>query len=115
MSKLIEAAGRKYGLRTFLDEKNIQGGDPIPETLRANLRACDELLVLLTPASVRREWVLVEITGAWMLGKRIVAIMDHVQPKDMPKVIANCLAIDLNDFDTYIAQVKNRAQKAQTT
>jgi hypothetical protein len=57
--------------------------------------------------------VLVEIAGAWMLGKRVVAIMDKVQPKDMPTVIANCRAIDLNDFDTCTAEMHKRARKVK--
>jgi hypothetical protein len=55
MSHVIEAQGREASIRTFLDERDIQGGDSIPETLRANLRGCDELVVLLTPHSIRRE------------------------------------------------------------
>ncbi|MBI5385567.1 MAG: toll/interleukin-1 receptor domain-containing protein [Verrucomicrobia bacterium] len=114
LARLIDAAGGKHGLKTFLDEKDIQSGDSIPETIRENLRRCDELVVLLTRNSLHREWVLVEIAGAWVLGKRVVAVMDQVLPKELPNVIANCRAVDLNEFDTYLADVKNRAQKSRT-
>ena len=114
MARLIEEAGRAQGIRTFLDEKDIRGGDSISQTIRANLRACSELVVLLTRNSVKREWVLVEIAGAWVLGKRVVAITDQVLPKELPDVIANCLAIDLNDFDTYLTDVLYRAKELKT-
>ena len=113
MAKLIGAAGRTGGVKVFLDEKDIHGGDSIPEAIRTNLRSCDELVVLLTRNSISREWVLVEIAGAWVLGKRVVAIMDQVTPKELPDVIANCRAVDLNDFDTYLADVKLRARKSR--
>ena len=33
----IEERGRKYGVRTFLDEKDIEGGESIPESIRENI------------------------------------------------------------------------------
>jgi hypothetical protein len=114
MAATIEREGKGIGLQVFLDEKDIQGGDSIPDSIRTNLRACDELVVLLTPYSVKREWVLVEIAGAWVLGKRVVAIMDKVPPRDMPDVIVNCRGFDLNDWDTYLDDLKQRALKARS-
>ena len=113
MARLIESAGRNQRIQVFFDEKDIHSGDFIPEAIRTNLRSCDELVVLLTRNSINREWVLVEIAGAWVLGKRVVAIMDQVTPKELPDVIANCRAVDLNDFDTYLADVKLRARKSK--
>jgi hypothetical protein len=111
VARLIETAGRKQGIRVFLDEKDIEGGQSISKTILANLRACDELLVLLTRDSVGRPWVLVEIGGALALEKHLVAIVNHVNHAEIPDAIAGCLAIDLNDFDTYLEQVINRAKK----
>lgn len=48
MSNLIEEKGREWGIKTFLDEKDIDGGDSIPESIRINIQKCDEFLLLLS-------------------------------------------------------------------
>ncbi len=102
--KLIEEAG-KGRVRTFLDEKNIQGGSSIGEAIRDSIRKCDELLVLVTPSSKGREWVIVEMSVAWGQKKRVVAMLYHAGPKDMPEVIQPYRAFDLNEFETYLHQL----------
>ena len=113
MAQLIEAACRPHNVVTFLAEKDIKGGDSINEVVRASLEECCECLVLLTRNSFDREWVLIEIGGAWVQKKRVVAIINHVLPSEMPDIISNHLAIDLNDFDNYVAQLVNRAKNAK--
>ncbi len=109
----IERKIRRYGAKTFLDEKDIEGGDSIPESIRKSIRGCDEFLVLLTPCSIQRPWVLTEIGAAWILGKRITAIIDKISPDEMPDVIIPYKAIDLNEFDEYMKQLTARAKKAK--
>jgi len=110
MAKLIEAKGRKYGVRAFLDEKDIEGGQSIAEVIFKNLKECDEFVVLLSPDSINRPWVLVEIGGALLLDKFIVAIIHKVTPKKMPEVAIQFKAVDLNDFDLYLEQLLKRAK-----
>lgn len=94
---LIEEAGRDHGIKTFLDEKDIEFGGSIPERIRQAIRDCGELVVLLSEYSIDRPWVLIEIGAAWVLEKRIVAIIDKLSPDQMPDVIAPYRAVDLND------------------
>jgi TIR domain-containing protein len=110
MARLILAKGRRYGVEVFLDVKDIEGGESIPESVRRSIQDCGELVVLLTTNSITRPWVLIEIGAAWGLEKRIVAIIDRVAPQDMPDVIHQDLAIDLNNFDTYLSQLVRRAR-----
>lgn len=112
MAHLLEEKGEEYRVRTFLDEKNIEGGDSIPETIRESIQKCSEFLVLLSQYSIDRPWVLIEIGAAWALKKRIVPVIDKLSPQEIPDVIAQHKAIDLNNFDEYIEQVVNRARKA---
>jgi hypothetical protein len=112
MARLIQTKGRRYGVEVFLDVKDIEGGDSIPEAVIQNIRECRELVVLLTRNSIDRPWVLTEVGAAWGLGKRIVAIIDKVTPQEMPPIITPHLAIDLNDFDAYLAQLVRRARSA---
>lgn len=110
IAKIIEEKGQEYGLRVFLDEKDIESGDSIPESIRKNIQACDEFIVLLSRYSVDRPWVLIEIGAAWVLGKRIIAIIDKVTPEEMPDAITPYKAIDLNNFDEYLKEILKRAK-----
>lgn len=87
-------------------------GDSIPESIRTNIQQCNEFLVLLTKNSINRPWVLIEISAAWGQNKRIIAIIDKVQPREMPEIILPHKAIDLNDFEQYIKQLKERVKGA---
>lgn len=107
-AKLIE--GRGHGIKTFLDEKDIEGGESIPESIRQNIQRCHEFLVLLSRNSIDRPWVLMEIGAAWALEKRIIAITDKVTPEEMPDIIAPYKAIDLNSFDDYLEQLLKRVK-----
>jgi hypothetical protein len=111
MASIIEEKGLKYGIKTFLDEKDIKGGESIPETIRKNIQKCHEFLVFLSPYSVHRPWVLVEIGTAWGLGKYIVSIIDKVTPEEIPDIIRQHRAVDLNSFDEYIEQLLGRAKR----
>jgi hypothetical protein len=39
----------EVGVRTFRDDRDIDGGDDIPDAVRAAIEASDEMVVLLTP------------------------------------------------------------------
>jgi hypothetical protein len=68
MASIIEDKGLNYGIRTFLDERDIEGGESIPDSVRKNIRECNEFLVLLSPYSINRPWVLAEnrsSMGTW--------------------------------------------------
>lgn len=52
------------GVETFLDEKDIQGGDRISEQVRAEITRCDEMLIVFSSASQQSDWVKAEIGAA---------------------------------------------------
>ncbi|HET6879859.1 MAG TPA: toll/interleukin-1 receptor domain-containing protein, partial [Pirellulales bacterium] len=45
------------GAATFRDDRDIKGGDDIPDEIRRQLKASHEVVVLLTPDSVASRWV----------------------------------------------------------
>jgi hypothetical protein len=96
------------GALSFRDDRDIEGGDDIPDRLRAEIKRADELLVLLTPISVNRPWVLLEIGAAWEADKRIVPICYHVKADKIPAILAKRKAYGLNDFDRYLAELSAR-------
>ena len=64
MAAIIERKAKRYGVRTFLDEVDLEGGDRIPAVIKANLHACAKFMILLGPHFLTRQWVLVELGGA---------------------------------------------------
>lgn len=104
----IEVCG-KGRIEVFLDEKDIQVGESIADSVRANIKQCQELVVLLSQVSKDRPWVLIEVGAAWGLGKTIIVVLDKVAPNEMPDINRPHKAIDLNDFDQYLEQLSKRA------
>lgn len=112
ISKAIEESDSKGRTKTFMDEKDIETGDSIPDSIRKNIKECDEFLILLTKDSVRRPWVLVELGAAWGLKKRISGIAYGISQEDIPQVISLIKVTDLNKFDSdYLMELSNRAKK----
>src|SRR5277367_4434192 len=74
------------GATTFRDDRDIAGGDDIPEEIRRQIKRSNEPLVVLTPESVNRPWVILEVGAAWGWSKRvrITMIMCHVSFDPMP-------------------------------
>lgn len=108
MAATIERRAKRYGVRTFLDEVDLEAGDRIPETIKTNLHACEEFVILLSPSSVTRQWVLAELGGAWILDKRIIAITYDLVADKIPDIIEHDKSYDLNDFDRYVGELIRR-------
>jgi len=98
------------GIKTFRDDRDIEGGDSIPDTVMENIRECRELLVLLTPGSRNRQWVLFEIGMAAILKKRIIPILYHIEPGEIPGLLTGRRAFRLEDLDAYLTELKQRGK-----
>lgn len=98
------------GAATFRDDRDINGGDDIPQQIRTQIRQSRELVVLLTPDSVDRPWVLIEVGAAWTLRKnyRIVPILCHVTIEAIPDIIKNKKGFHVNDFNQYLEELRQR-------
>jgi TIR domain len=95
-------------MRVYLDEVDLQGGDRIPATIKANLRDCDEFVILLSPESLTRQWVIAEMGGAWILDKRIMAIRYDLAAESIPDILRHDKSYELNDFDRYVNELIER-------
>lgn len=115
VAKVICEKIEKTGASTLRDDRDIDGGDDIPEEIRQQIKRSHEMVVLLTPESVGREWVLLEVGAAWGWRKnfRIVAILDHVGTDRIPEHIKSKKAIRINDLDQYIREVSSRVKRAK--
>lgn len=101
------------GASTFRDDRDINGGDDIPDEIRSQIKQSRELVVLLTPESVDRPWVLLEVGAAWGLRKnyRIVPVLCHVTVDAIPDIIKGKKAFLINDFDQYLKELQKRVKK----
>jgi len=100
------------GATTFRDDRDINGGDDIPEEIRRQIKQSKEIVVLLTPESINRQWVTLEVGAAWGWSKRmrIVLVRSHVSVDPIPDMIKNKKAIPLNDFDDYANELAKRVR-----
>ena len=106
------------GAEVFIDIFNIQSGDRIEERVHTGLIVCTELISLLTPWSIDRNWVWSEMAGAWALKKRYVGVIYGLTLEQIDRdhgglaMLAPTNVINLNDFDIYLGELKVRVKGA---
>ena len=113
LAKVICEKIEAVGASTFIDDRDVDGGDDIPDTIRQQIKRSQEMVVLLTPESVGRQWVLLEVGAAWGWRKhfRIVAVLQHVEIDPIPKMIKSKKAIKINDLDAYLRELALRVNE----
>ncbi len=103
------------GAIVFLDAGRIEYGEDFRQTILLELERCDELIVLLTPSSVRRPWVIAEIGATLIRGKRIVAIRygpseSELQELGLLSLLGTRTLLRMEDFDEYVEQLERRVR-----
>jgi hypothetical protein len=111
VAEVMERKGRRHKVKAFLDARDLESGDHFSDALRDRLREAEEMVILLSSAAIRRNWVRHEIGAAWALGKRIVAILDKLEPLDVPDGIGRTKVYSLNEFDRVAAEIASRARR----
>lgn len=101
------------GAVTFRDDRDIHGGDDIPDEIRRQLKASQEVVVLLTPESIESRWVILEIGAAWghSSRKRITLVLCHVSTDPLPATMKFKKAVHLNEFDAFLRELAARIEK----
>ena len=103
----IEAAGAA----TFLDEADIEHGDDFEERLLEATERSDELLVLLTPWSLKRTWIWIEVGAMWGQRKRVIGVLHGLTAiellgrDDVPSLLKKLDLVSLNDIESYFVQL----------
>jgi hypothetical protein len=93
------------GVESFLDEKDIGWGDPITQKVSQGLRSCSALIVILSPGSLKSQWVPFEIGQATALGKKILPYLTH-PALDVPMFIRDLsYKTSLDDVCRYFREV----------
>jgi hypothetical protein len=116
VAKQISEHIRSNGAETFLDENDIQHGDDFEDEILKAEESCSELLVLLTPWSITRSWIWLEI-GFFRRGKkRIVGVLHGITVNEITKdervasVLKRLDMVNINDLDSYFTQLNIRCR-----
>jgi|GEM_PF-1834270 len=74
---------KSKGLKCFMAEKDIQVATEWQDSIREALLGSKRILVLLTPLSINRPWVLMETGAAWALDKALIPAISHVAASEL--------------------------------
>ena len=91
---LIYESVEKAGGKVFLAAKSLSPGDDFAERIREALWASHELWLLVSPNSLKSDWVVSEWGAAWVLQKRIVPILHRCNPENLPDRIRKLHCVD---------------------
>jgi len=100
----------RLGAEVFLDSRSLQTGDDFDQVIGEEIAASDEVLLLLSHASLKSHWVLLEVGAARALRKPLMVILNGVLPNDVPWPLNRVLARDLNQVEKYYGEVRQRLE-----
>jgi TIR domain-containing protein len=103
-ANVLYDAVMKAGGKAFLSSKLLSPGDDFAETIRSQLISSRELWLLVSPNSLKSEWVLTEWGAAWLAGKRIVPIIHRCHPEDLPDRLRRLQCIDFYAYSALISR-----------
>jgi hypothetical protein len=95
---LVVAGGGK----PFLSEKHLKAGEDFAEGIRTAINSSKELWLLLSPNSLKSEWVISEWGAAWVLGKPIVPILFQCNASQAPDRIRKLQCVDFDDYEEFV-------------
>ncbi len=88
LAKEIELALETAGVSAFRDKKDIDWGDDILERVAKGLTDCSAVIVIVSPASLKSQWVPFEVGHAMALGKKVLPFLAHPSI-DVPDFLRN--------------------------
>lgn len=112
VAKTVCERVERIGLTTFRDDRDIHGGDDIPEEIVSAIESSHEVVVLFTPQSLSRTWVTLEIGMALAFRRRIVPLLYHVEAKELPDVLRLKRGYDVNQLDEFLKELRSRYLEA---
>ncbi|MEA2693888.1 MAG: hypothetical protein QOJ16_3275, partial [Acidobacteriota bacterium] len=107
IARTIAEKIQAVGAETWLDQKDLHGGDVILEKIVEGVDRCHEAIVLISPASSRSEYVSFEIGAVQSQRKRITPVLNNVAV-DAHALLKGMRSIDLNQFEDYLRQLRER-------
>lgn len=114
IAEQIEKQIKAIGAKTWLDKKDLKGGDALVGEIIRGIDGCDEALVLVSPKSVKSQWVIYEIGAVSGQHKRVTPILNQVN-HDALAPMKGVKSIDLNQFDEFLIQLAKRISDRSKT
>jgi len=102
------------GGEPFIDIFDIAKGDRIEARIRDGLSTCDELVALITPWSVERNWVWAEMSAVWALEKRFTAVLYGISLREIDEkhggsaILQPTNVASIDETDDYLRQLRHR-------
>jgi len=102
------------GLKTWVDDTDLHGGDEIESTIKNGIHDTQEVLVIVSTNSVMSQWVFYEVAIAKVEKKRVTPILNNVG-SDVIGPLKSIKNYDLNDFDKFLLELAKRAGQNKET
>jgi TIR domain len=107
LASMIAGLLRTLGCSVWMDAMSLTGGQEVLRAIREAIQGADETIVLVSPQSLKSQWVSVEIGMAEVLGKRITPLLNHVEHSESAP-LASRKAYELNDIEKFLVELKQR-------
>ena len=109
---------RASGAEVFIDNGAISYGDDFREEVFRELQRCDELLILLTPSSVKRPWIYAELGASIVRSARVVAIRYGVSEEELRtlgvlSILGTIRILQPSETARYVDQLRERVRGKQ--
>jgi hypothetical protein len=119
IAKQMARAIADCGAMPFIDIFDIKKGDRIESKVHQGLETSHELVALLTPWSVDRNWVWAEIAGVWALRKRYCGVLYGLTIAEIERdrgglaMLAPTNILSIDEFDDYIRELQERIEASE--
>ena len=111
--KIVRSIAEKCqenGIDTFLDEWEIGPGDSLRRKIEEGINGCTHFIALLTPISIRKDWVNEEIDAAFVQnieGKcKFIPLRHKLELKDVPLLLKGKYSLEINS-DNEQSRIEN--------
>jgi hypothetical protein len=102
---------RVRGLRLFFSDESILAGDEFRTQIRKAVRNSQEMVTLATPRSIDRDWVRNEWALAMAMEKRIVPLLQELEPGQLPDILRDRQSIPWGDSERYLEELARRFRR----
>jgi hypothetical protein len=83
--ELVRCINEK-GKTCYMAALELKPGDKWADEIRDAIERSRGLLLLITPRSINKPWILIETGSAWLLRKKIVPVLNLVSPSEIEKI-----------------------------
>jgi len=90
--------------KIFLAEKALKPGQDFAVEIKNAIKTSDELWIILSPSSLKSDWVSTEWGAAWVLDKPIIPILHRCAPEQLPDRLQKLQCIDFYKISKYIEE-----------